>query len=248
MCLNAEGKINFRRLFHTHPILKDTHDKALKYGSKILVLIPKWNGIRTTSDHFFYWDPHFSTYAYRNVHAIHHSELVKKAAVWFQKVLNIQPPTIGVHIRLERLMKSMSLNQIAIMKCLKIMVSTVKSLQTRHRTNSSVMFRDYGVFGSSTCKNKHCSQFAKGLKLEQTMKTLGVTVAEFNPKATGFPEEAGFSSNVEQEVLSRADFLVLVGYGSFQQGIAGRFLREEDTGKGAVPPRHQKRIFRICSS
>lgn len=239
LCLNIKEKNHFRTLFQTQTILEEVLQQSSKSGSKMLMVIPYWNGIRMYKDRFFYWDPSFRLHHYKFVHAIRHSNRVQGAARSFNESLHLTPPTLGIHIRLERLMKT---SGTAISECLDELKKLIQSLKDAHRTASAVLFRDYGKFGSTTCRNIQCSQFADELQLDQQMRTLGVTVQEFNPRHRN---QRGISANVEQEVLSRTDILITVGYGSFQLGIVERFKRNKKE-KGMW--HDQDRIFRLCSS
>lgn len=234
ICLDIRKQNNFRELLRTHPLTKSWLHNS---HSKIVVLIPDWHGIRTYKDRFFYWDPTFRAPLYKHKHAIRHSVKVQSAARDF--ALHLTPPTLGIHIRLERLIKAKSSSWKLVLKCVQQAEELVKLLRDG-QANSSFLFRDYGPYGSSTCRNAKCADLAQNMRLDERFKALGVKVQEFKPGAWRL---SGFSANVEQEVLAGADYLVTVGYGSFQTGVLGRWLRYK--GRDTPPP---DRVFQLCSA
>lgn len=245
-CVNTREQNDFRNLFNTHPVLKQVAKQARSSGIKILVAIPGWNGIRPYKDRFYYWDPAFKAHRYLYPHATAHSKEVKGAAQDFLRTLNLKRPTLGIHIRLERLLKAKPFNKTVVKDCLLVRLrNLVRSLQGNHSIQSAILFRDYGNYGSQTCSNIHCSQFAKEVGVDREMGAIGVHVLEYRPKSANVRKEYGFSANVEQEILSLTDYLVTVGYGSFQKGVASRFKRHQASMKG--PPQKQRRMFQICS-
>ena len=83
--------------------------------------------------------------------------------------------------------------------------------------SSAIVFTDYKPLGSRTCYAQ-CVHTSKQLGIDKRLKSLGV---EVNPKlknsiTSSLRSVSGFVSNVEQELLSQADFLILTGFGGFQ--------------------------------
>ena len=246
VCLNVRKDINFRTLLTSQPTLKLAYNQSSMSRSRMLILIPEWNGIRNYKDKFFYWDSNFHPFGYKYVHAINHSELVLNATALFKESLQVKPPTLGIHIRLERLIRSESFTKKDISKCIERMVAKIESLQRGGIIKSSIAFRDYGKFGSKTCKKVQCYEFSKEFQLDEKLRRLGVKVKEFNSQFTEFPYHSGFYSNVEQEMLSRSDFLLTVGYGSFQSSLVERYMRRIENVHHQTHEELQKRIFKIC--
>lgn len=243
-CVNTRMMANFRTLFDTHPVLRRALEQARHSKTKILVAIPVWNGIRPHQDRFFYWDPAFKVRKYVHSHTTAHSKEVKDAALKFLDSLHLTPPTLGIHIRLERLLRAF--NESVITDCLARLQDQIKSLQSTHNIHNSILFRDYGRYGSNTCPGVHCAQYAQRVGLDHRMEALGVHVLEYRPKSRKVRKEHGFSANVEQEMLSRTDYLITVGYGSFQQGIVSRFKRHKTENEKDWHEQDVK-IFKICS-
>lgn len=247
-CVNTKERTDYRRLFQTNAVMRQALLQATSTGHKIVVLIPIWNGIRPYRDKFFYWDPTFhSAGAYTNLHATAHSSGVKSVARGLLRSLKLQRPLLGIHVRLERLLRVKPFNRTAVEDCLAAKLEKlVRNVQNRGGARGGVLWsRDYGKYGSSTCKVVRCAQFAREVGLERRMDALGAIVLEYRPKSGRIRNEHGFSANVEQEVLSRVDYLITVGYGSFQQGIVSRFRRREQEREVA---HEQERIFQICSN
>lgn len=241
VCLNTGEKNNFRQLLDRHPLMITIRSQISILRSKLVILIPKWHGIRPHRDSFFYWDPNFRLTSLKySIHATKHSTKVQSAAREFSRSLHLTPPTLGIHIRLERLMRSKSFKTADLAECLGEVESLVRSLQ-QNKVNSSFLFRDYSKYGSSTCQKISCAEFANEMKLDQRFKSLGVKVQEYTPRRWELRREHGFSANVEQELLARADYLVTVGYGSFQSGIIERWVRYR-------AGHDLKRIFKLCHS
>lgn len=261
VCLNKKYTINFRNLLEDQPVLKQLMLKNRKYGSKFVIIFANWNGIRSTLVNFFYWDPNFHSPSYGSAHSIRHSKIVTSAATDLKRTLGLKSPFIGVHVRLERLIRR-PLDYKTIAKCVDSLEATVQLLRGQHFVRSSVMFRDYEMLGSGTCASVHCYKIATSLHLDQRMMALRVTVSSFKPVVTNMrpslpPLERGFVSTVEQELLSQADYLVVVGYGSYQLGIVERFSahgpikqstfkRVESYPAGAINNDVQ-RITKICN-
>ena len=248
-CINIRKKVNFRALINHTAVLGALSRSP---NSKIIILIPNWHGIRTYDSGFFYWDLDFKPTVYKHTHATKHSLRVQSAATDFTRSLHLATPTLGIHVRLERLLKVKPFRESNVRKCLDEALITVRSLSSK--INGSVLFRDYGKYGSSTCKRASCADYAKQFNLDQRFRDLGVKVQEYIPTSKTLRPEHGYSANVEQEVLSRTDYLVTVGYGSFQRGIVERWLRyreEEEAeaeGGGEEGKFQQDRIFRLCTN
>ena len=97
---------------------------------------------------------------------------------------------------------------------------------------SIIMARDYGPSGTSTCHRK-CPVKAKMLRIDERLKKLGVLIVEYGMDMAGVGDSSpsnpavfpsGFASLVEKEVLASSDYLVTVGWGSFQTSVTERFL------------------------
>ena len=239
MCINTREKQNYRNLLHDHPNISQACQQARLAGLKLIVLIPHWNGIRTYKDKFFYWDPNFSPHRYIYDHGTRHSDQIRNATYSFKQSLHLEQPTLGIHFRLERILRSA--DRLKVKQCLGQLKSLLKTIREENDIKSTILFRDYGNSGSSTCYRVHCARHAQEMNLDQEFRAQGVKVLTYSPESVARSEH-GFIANVEQELLAQSDYIITVGYGSFQAGITKRFTRYNED-KGAW----QNRIFKVCS-
>ena len=100
-------------------------------------------------------------------------------------------------------------------------------------------------FGSGTCQSINCLKVAQELRLDEKLAALGVKVQEFKPLLLKGQPSTSISANVEQEVLAQTDFLVTIGYGSFQRGVVERFVKSHSLALGETQA--NERVLRICS-
>ena len=242
ICLRRSNQINFKALLHEHPILKRIALESTMTESRFIVIFSKWNGIRPKPGTFFYLDPNFHQRRYGKAHAILHSKEVLNMAKKLSQTLKLKQTILGIHIRLERLIRN-KLTVFNMNKCIDLLELNINRLKQKHLISSIIAFTDYKSSGSATCY-AHCAKTAKRLGIDKRLKSLGVVV---NPVLENFSKsslrlESGFISNVEQEVLSQADFLILVGFGSFQMGITERYERYHNISH--LP--EERRIIGIC--
>ncbi len=244
ICLQQTRRINFRELLKDNSILKLTTHKARQNKSKFLIFFTSWNGIRTKPDIFFYFDPDFHqrNYGY-SPHSVTHSLEVLESAKELKNTLKLKPPYLGVHVRLERLIRH-KLSHEGLTRCVSSLMSSIRQLMLAHSINDVVTFTDYKTRGSSTCSGVHCAGIAKQLGIGKQLKTLGVVNPTLSVRGNSLKRESGFVANVEQEVLSQAKYLVLVGFGSFQEGIIGRYIQHHNISTKSLHSNHN--IFRIC--
>ena len=254
-CVDIESRVNFKELFHSLIVDKgESNSNELepefnrmewdhtRMESKTAIILPHWHGIRTTRDRFYYWDPDY-TNKRCPVHTIECSNTVKKAAVSFSQSLNLQRPYLGVHIRLERLIQDGSQQPGFLKTCIDKLIAVVGALIEKYglRPENIVVMRDYGRQGSATCEGKHqCKRVATQLKIEQRLMDLGAHMREYVPTDIRM-HHSGFISTVDKELLSTADYLLVIGRGSFQRGVVDRF-RAQHPSKGA------DRLYTLCSS
>jgi len=247
ICLQKQKKVDFRNLIYNHPVLSKVRLQNKRTGSKFSVVFTSWSGIRSKRGPFFYFDPNFHQHHYGHPHSIAHSNEVLAAAKELGKVAELRSPSLGVHVRLERLIR----RKYFISRCLTDMLEAIDSLRAQGLWEVGVAFTDYRSVGSQTCGRIHCAGIAQHLEIDKKLEAHGVRVNPSMPgnQESSLQQESGFVSNVEQEVLSRADVLVMVGFGSFQTGILDRYRKYHNsslldflgTDSGKNP-----KIIRIC--
>ena len=239
ICLRRSNDIDFKALFHKSPILKRVATENTENGSKFIVVFSNWYGVRFPRIPYFSLDSNFHQRNYRYVHAILHSQEVKSAAKELKGALKPNPTFLGIHIRIERLLQ----RKASITNCIDKLEFNIKKLKGSHLNSSAVAFTDSKPLGTRTC-NGRCAKIEERLGIHRRLKSLGV---EVNPvlkssHTSSLRHESGFVANVEQELLSQADFFILVGFGGFQKGITNRYMRYHNMTEQSA----EARFIRIC--
>ena len=242
-CVDVTKAVNFRELPFSIPAWNEARRNVEQSHSNILVLILDWHGIRTKYMTFFYLDPQYKQKNCRDVHSISHSDSIIHAAQEYFKFLKLVKPVLGIHIRLERLLEDDKHNPGYMKECINKLTTVARILIEKYHLhyNNTIAFRDYGPLGSSTCRRWKCSLPAQQLHVDDQLKSLNIHTTEYDPNVFRRPNSRGFSSVVEKELLSRADYLLTVGKGSFQASITNRFLANH---------KHDgdQRLFTLCST
>ena len=242
ICLRRRDQINFRALIYDNPILRQVAQENKKIGSKFTIFFSQWNGIRPKPDTFFFFDPNFHQRDCVYVHAIMHSKEVRNVAKEFKEDLKLKQTFIGIHIRIEKLL-SHKYSVSDVNKCIDELEFNIKMLMRSHLNSSFIAFTDYKPLGSHAC-DAHCIDTSKELAIDERLRSLGVLVNPMlkNSKKSSLRRVSGFVANVEQELLSQADFLILTGFGGFQVGITKRYMRYHSV----VQQIAEARFIRIC--
>ena len=253
VCSDGWNAVDFRGLLTTNQHIKQVRQSH----SNILILIPKWRGIRKVPDKFFYFDPSYKQPRCDNLHSIPQSKRIQSAAEKYKKFLQLEQPYLGVHIRLERVIRA-NRYQIGYMsRCVSEFFQVLQNVLITHNSNKTlklVAFNDYSLAGSMTCADIGCKRIADQLKIDKKLTELGVKTNHFSPAMFGEPPVSGYVAMTELELLSRADYLVTLGHGSYNRRLVHRFKanhggigkerdgrrREEVGGNGG-------RLFTVCS-
>ena len=112
-----------------------------------------------------------------------------------------------------------------------------------------VVARDYGREGSSTCGRNKCRSQAWELNIDHRLERLGVVVAEYEPAANAGSGQSGFASVVEKELLARGDYLITVGWGSYQTSVVERFITvHEHVDHAKAANSKEKNVLNICKT
>ena len=255
LCVDARKVINFRDLPYSlgipipKPHIPDTSldeeaevtkSKQLHTQQPVGILFRHWSGIRNKRDKFYYHDPDFQTPSCPLIHTLEHSEMVKTAAQLLFTHFNLHRPLLGLHIRLERLIITEKPG--AIQECAGKLMRTLKALKLKYslKDGQVLAFRDYGMLGSQTCKKKNCTGIAAQLQLDAQLKALGVQLADYDPTVLRIPNHIGLASTVEKELISTSDYLLTVGWGSFQRSVRDRILKNH-------PEDGTERLYSLCS-
>ena len=251
ICIDARKAINFEKLPYSLGITvpnpdMGTNDKKRSSHTgateQVAVLFRRWTGIRNQPDKFFYHDPDFHTPECPHIHTLEHSGTVKAAAQMLFAHLRLTRPLLGIHIRLERFMKLDVEKPGTTEECLRKLMNTVKALKVKYslRDGQVLALRDYGVLGSQSCKRRNCNKIATHLQIDAQLTALGVRLADYNPAVLQIPNHSGLASTVEKELISTSDYLLTVGWGSFQRSIRDRILKSHPGGG-------VERVYSLCS-
>ena len=87
------------------------------------------------------------------------------------------------------------------------------------------------------------------LNIDHRLERLGVVVAEYEPTTNAGSGQSGFASVVEKELLARGDYLITVGWGSYQTSVVDRFIAiHEHVGHAKVANSKEKNVLNICKT
>ena len=254
ICIDARKTINFKELPYSLeiPIPKpklpdsDASNSSLRNAfteQQVSILFRHWSGIRNKPDKFYYHDPDFQTPSCPLVHTLEHSKMVKTAAQLLFAHLNLHRPLLGIHIRLEKLITHLDVEKPGAMKeCVGKLMNTVKALKLKYNLKFGhvLALRDYDALGSQTCRQKRCYNIAIQLQLDAQLRALGVQLADYDPTVLRIPIQSGLASTVEKELISSSDYLLTVGWGSFQESVRDRILKHH-------PEDGIERLYTLCS-
>ena len=156
-----------------------------------------------------------------------HSGVVLKAMTDFAKSIGIAPGQdyIAIHLRSEKVGLRESRFPNALKSCVKDLVAIREQLARDHPGVTIVDMTDVGPYGSDTCNTCDSARSARKL-----YRTLGIKSVHFDPSHFhDFPDDRGFASAVDVELLASSSYLVLCGGGAFQNQAAMRFLKNGKT-------------------
>ena len=147
-----------------------------------------------------------------------YNENVLKNASAFLHLLTNDREFIGIHLRTEKLG---GVTASYFDYCLNLTQSLKSSVLAKHNggTFKVLYFADTGPYGSKSCIRK-C---LKKEVIEATFDKYDIQIAHYSPKKFRGISDSGFVATVEQETLSRATILVMVGGGSFQSQVITRY-------------------------
>lgn len=127
---------------------------------------------------------------------------------------------IGVHLRTEKLGEVNAKVNGYFDFCLNSTHSTISRILAGQNSTLKVLYiADIGPFGSSSCKRNCLSRKLIGA----TFDKYGIEITHYYPENFGGITDSGFVATVEQEALSKAKMLLLVGSGSFQSQLIARY-------------------------
>ena len=243
ICMDANKNIDFEELLHSTIL-----DQGNSSTANLLIIIPSWRGVRQYRTTFYYFDQSFKKKqkSCQHIHALQPSRQIQEAVKNYREKLSLSSPLLAVHIRLERLMPKDGRADTDVPKCVDELLTVLAHLKEEKGLGKGnmVVSRDYGTFGSKTCFRKRCRTLAEKLQIDQRLEKLGVKIAKYTANETSFTHQTGFISVVEKELLASADYLVTVGWGSYQTSLRERFMAHDR--RGEKEEEEGGRVIRIC--
>ena len=175
------------------------------------------------------------------------SQHVIAASNKFLKSLGLKKQSyIAIHIRFEKLFRaafSPQKDSRHFLDCcmlkLNALLKQVKELNNFTSEGSTLLIHDYGNYGTDACQ--HGGWKSRPVCVNESRYLLSLLnetrASEFDPIKFGVPQNPGFVSLVEGLSLSEGHSLVVIGGGSFQVSIAGRYadrIKREHAKSGTV--------------
>ena len=191
------------------------------------IVFTDWRGISATGGGPRLFSPEFAlekdslnnlTYPY--------SQSVKEGAMNFLEsvstITNEKHPVLLVHIRSEKILDKYSKD--AFNDCIKDMLKRKESiLSSTNKSYIVAYMSDIGKYGSKSCFKKDCLQM-----MMDASKKYNFELISYDPRKFGGVDNPMFVAAVEQEMMSMADILILVGGGSYQHQLHQRFLSKHN--------------------
>ena len=150
-----------------------------------------------------------------------YSSSVLRNASAFLNAMTSGSQFVGVHWRTEKLGQK---GKKYFLQCLRSAQQIILKTFDRLEGNIDLLhFSDTGPFGSKSClHNCLSSKFVMS-----SFSTNGITISHYSPSEFDGLGDSGFVASVEQEALSRARALVLVGGGSYQSQLKTRYRHHQ---------------------
>ena len=171
----------------------------------------------------------------------------------FSKSLQVVKPFISVHLRLEWIFRREKKNFVYMVCCLNHLAELVDVVAEKYDLKKSriLLIKDFGAYGSDACNVKGTwssyevciNRTDKALVILKQILSFPFTEVEFN--ATNFkdaPQNTGFSSLVESQLLTEGAVLITLGGGNFQKSLRERFIQNQ-VDYNAGKDRH----FGVCT-
>ena len=210
------------------------------------VVIPSWIGLTNQPGAFDFYvkdNLHWSLNdeAVCNVDTLPCTPLILEAADEFKKSLSLSGPFIGVHFRIERLMKRDEQQDSFFDNCVEKTGDVIQGVMRKYNVTSKsvIALNDYSDYGTFVCRGgprSKCINLRN--KIIKRLESWGVRTVSYNPALFNKPRHKGFVSLVEKETLSSADYLVTVGGGTYQTGMEHLFVKKHGG---------DEKLYRLCN-
>lgn len=169
---------------------------------------------------------------------IRHSGRVSAAATQYMKHLDLTGNYLAINFRSEKMGLRENRFPGNTRKCMESVLRLRDHIVTKVTSLRTVIFTDYGPYSSDSClKCKGASIVSK----ELAKAGEGFTPIHYDPVAHGEVGDRGFAGAVEMEVIASASFVILCGGGSYQNQVAQRFLKGQESDPGV------QRLYMVCT-
>ena len=212
------------------------------------VVIPSWIGLSNQPGAYDFYvkdNLHWplEAEALCNVDTLPRTPLILEAADEFKKSRSLSGPFIGVHIRIEKLMKRDEQQGGFLDNCVEKSGDVIQGVMRKYNVTSKsvIALNDYSDYGTFVCRggprSKCINLRNKIIKRLESWGT-GVRTVSYDPALFNKPRHKGFVSLVEKETLSSADYLVTVGGGNYQTGMEHLFVKKHGG---------DEKLYRLCN-
>ena len=150
--------------------------------------------------------------------------------------LGLHKPYTAVHVRIERIiLKYIRYNITSGLECITKIKQLLKMLQQQQKLdiNQTILVHDIGEFGTGGVPIHEGTAgvgefyYRAGMKVLTELRKIGLKEFHYKP-GKGDIQNRGFVALVEKEILARADLLVMMGGGHFEQSLIGQFIPTHD--------------------
>ena len=195
-----------------------------------------WRGVSDTAN-FRLYSPEIASFKLpipaKNV--LPYSQSIKKNAAAFFDTIGKGKDILAFHIRSEKLGIKNVIIPNYFDNCIKEMLKLRDNILSKQRNMTTVFITDIGIFGSRSCQKQTC--LGKHL-MAAAFKKYNFRATNYNPYKFHGTVDSGFVAAVEQEMLSMAHTLVLIGGGSFQSQVRVRFINNHLS--------NESKIYQLC--
>ena len=216
----------------------DDLERAVTAGSEHVrvptVVIKTWIGLSNSPGTFNFYVKNSLQWSLKddavcNVDTLPRTPFILEATEEFKKSLSLSGLFVGIHIRIERLMKEDEQQDGFLDECVERSGAVIQGVLRKYNvtSKSAIALNDYSDYGTFVCRarwRRKCINMRN--KIIKRLETWGVRTVSYDPALFNKPRHKGFVSLIEKEALSSADYLVTVGGGRYQGGIEHLFVKK----------------------
>ena len=235
------GKFNIKRYVCVDPTKFQSVEKFSKHviGNAKCIGFVQWKGIGNNRAWFnLTRNPHIKPSLFP-----HNERLIAIAKTFIQR--HLSPRYIAVHGRIERLLtgRTSAIGIINVRKCMQLLNRTVHFLRRKHNIEHSFLSTDLADSGSDTIYNKYYEHEQKYQKKKELYRMAIAELSQshlFNANFVDKNNRSTLKDNgavaiVEMQIVSRADILITIGGGNFQQWIIDLYRKHHPNNPKIIP-------------